>query len=409
MSYIKYKDKNLFVENVSVRRLASKFSTPFYLYSEGNIIENFKSFSNNFKRSKPLICFSVKANSNIQILKILKKMGSGADVVSGGELLKAIKSGIKPSKIVFSGVGKTEDEIRLAIRKNILLINVESENEAILINKISSQLKKKTAIGIRLNPDINAPTHKKISTGKAEDKFGLSKKNLISFCLNIKNLRNLSLVAISVHIGSQILSENPFKKTLKVLEEIIQKTKINFKFVDLGGGFGIAYKKNDRIINLKNYSNLVEKFKKKYNCNIIFEPGRAIVGNSAILVTKVQYLKKGSNKTFAILNAGMNDFMRTALYDAIHNIIPVVKNSKKNKGPLEFVGPICETTCKFIKYNKYQSLSQSDYVAIADVGAYGSSLSSNYNTKPLIAEIIINKTRDRIIRKKQDLKSLLKQ
>ena len=409
MSYIRYKNKNLFVENVSVKRLTSKFGTPFYLYSESNIIENYKSFFNNFKKSKPLICFSVKANSNIQILKVLKKMGSGADVVSGGELLKAIKSGIKPNKIVFSGVGKTEDEIRLAIRKNILLINVESENEAILINKIAGNLKKKISIGIRLNPDINAPTHKKISTGKAEDKFGLSKINLIAFCLNVKKLKNLKLNAISVHIGSQILSENPFKKTLKVLEEIINKTKINFKFVDLGGGFGITYKKNDRKINLKNYSSLVDNFRKKYNCNIIFEPGRAIVGNSAILVSKVQYLKKGSKKTFAILNAGMNDFMRTALYDAIHNIIPVIKNGKKNKGPLEFVGPICETTCKFIKYNKYQRLDQSDYVAILDVGAYGASLSSNYNTKPLIAEVIINKSKARVIRKKQDIKSLLNQ
>ena len=409
MSYIRYKNNNLFVESVSVRRLTSKFNSPFYLYSEGCIVENYKSFLRNFKKSEPLICFSVKANSNVEILKVLKRMGSGADVVSGGELLKAIKSGIKPNKIVFSGVGKTEEEIKLAIKKNILLINVESENEALLVNKIAGKLKKKTAIGIRLNPDINAPTHKKISTGKAEDKFGLSKTNLISFCLNIKKLKNLKLNAISVHIGSQILSENPFKKTLKVLEEIIEKTKIYFKFVDLGGGFGITYKKDDKKINLKNYSNLVDKFRKKYDCNIIFEPGRAILGNTAILVTKVQYLKKGSNKTFAILNAGMNDFMRTALYDAVHNIIPVIKNSKKNKGPLEFVGPICETTCKFVKYNKYQKLNQSDYVAISDVGAYGASLSSNYNTKPLIAEIIINKSKARIIRKKQNIKSLLKQ
>tara|TARA_Y100000591_G_scaffold319769_1_gene332214 strand:+ start:7 stop:1236 length:1230 start_codon:yes stop_codon:yes gene_type:complete len=409
MSYIRYKNNNLFVESVSVKKLTSKFNSPFYLYSETGIIENYKSFLNNFKKSKPLICFSVKANSNIEILKVLKKMGSGADVVSGGELLKAIKSGIKPNKIVFSGVGKTEEEIRLAIKKNILLINVESESEALLINKIAGKLKKKTAIGVRLNPDINATTHKKISTGKAEDKFGLSKVDIISFCLNSKKLKNLRLDAISVHIGSQILSENPFKKTLKVLEEIIKKTKINFKFVDLGGGFGIAYKKNDKKINLKNYSNLVEKFRKEYNCNIIFEPGRAIVGNTAILVAKIQYLKKGSKKTFAILNAGMNDFMRVALYDAVHNIIPIIKNNKKNKGPLEFVGPICETTCKFIKYNKYQKLNQSDYVAISDVGAYGASLSSNYNTKPLIAEVIINKTKTKVIRKKQDIKSLLNQ
>ena len=407
MSNIGYKNNNLFIEKTSVKSLTSKYKSPFYLYSNKNIVENYKSFYKNFKKINPLICFSVKANSNIQILKILKSVGSGADVVSGGELLKVLKSGIKPNKIVFSGVGKSEDELRLAIKKGILLINVESENEAILINKISGQMKKKTSIGIRLNPDISAPTHKKISTGKAEDKFGLSKKNLISFCLNIAKLKNLRLDAISVHIGSQILNENPYKKTLKVLAEIISKTKISFKFIDLGGGFGIKYQKNDKKIKLKDYSRLVEKFKKKYGCKIIFEPGRAIVGDTAILVTKIQYLKKGVNKTFAILNAGMNDFMRPALYEAKHNILPVIKSNKKTRGPLEFVGPICETTCKFIKYKKYQKVSQADYVAIMDVGAYGASLSSNYNTKPLISELLVNKNKTRVIRKKQDIKNLI--
>ena len=407
MSHIKYRNKNLYIESISVKKLASKHISPFYLYSNKNIIENYNDFYNNFRKVEPLICFSVKANSNIEILRILKRMGSGADVVSGGELLKALKSGIKPNKIVFSGVGKTEEELRLAIKKNILLINVESENEAILIDKISSQMRKKTSIGVRLNPDINAPTHKKISTGKAEDKFGLSKKNLINFCLNLDKLKNLKLDAISVHIGSQILSENPFKKTLKVLAEIILKTKVSFKFVDLGGGFGIAYKKGDKKIKLNNYARLVEKFKKRYNCKIIFEPGRAIVGNSAILVTKIQYLKKGANKTFAILNAGMNDFMRPALYDATHNILPIIKNNRKNKGILEFVGPICETTCKFIKYKKYQKVGQLDYVAIMDVGAYGASLSSNYNTKPLIAELLVNKGKTKVIRKRQNIQNLI--
>ena len=407
MSHIKYRNKNLYIESISVKKLASKHISPFYLYSNKNIIENYNNFYNNFRKVEPLICFSVKANSNIEILRILKRMGSGADVVSGGELLKALKAGIRPNKIVFSGVGKTEEELRLAIKKNILLINVESENEAILINKISGQMRKKTSIGVRLNPDINAPTHKKISTGKAEDKFGLSKKNLINFCLNLDKLKNLKLDAISVHIGSQILSENPFKKTLKVLAEIILKTKVNFKFVDLGGGFGIAYKKGDKKIKLNNYARLVEKFKKRYNCKIIFEPGRAIVGNSAILVTKIQYLKKGANKTFAILNAGMNDFMRPALYDATHNILPIIKNNRKNKGILEFVGPICETTCKFTKYKNYQKVGQLDYVAIMDVGAYGASLSSNYNTKPLIAELLVNKGKTKVIRKRQNIQNLI--
>ena len=408
MSYIRYKNNNLFVENVSVRRLASKFGSPFYLYSEGNIIENYKSFLNNFKKSNPLICFSVKANSNIQILKILKKMGSGADVVSGGELLKAIKSGIKPNKIVFSGVGKTEDEIKLAIRKKILLINVESENEAILINKIAGKLKKQTAIGIRLNPDINAPTHKKISTGKAEDKFGLSKNELLKLCLKISKFKNLKLIALSVHIGSQILSDNPFKKSLNVISDVIKKTKIKFKYIDLGGGFGISYKKNDKKIKLNNYSKLVYKFKKKFNCEIIFEPGRSIIGNAGILVAKVQYLKKAKNKTFAVLDAGMNDFMRPALYDAVHEIVPVIQNNKRTKSIVEFVGPVCETSCKFIKYKNYQKLSENNFVAILNVGAYGSSLSSNYNTRPLISEFLVYKNKFKTIRKRQNLLELIK-
>ena len=407
MSNIKYKNNNLFVGGISVKNLTKKNASPFYLYSKENIIMNYNSFYSNFLKVNPLICFSVKSNSNVEILKILKKLGSGADVVSGGELLKALKSGIKPNKIVFSGVGKTEEELRLAIKKRILLINVESENEAVLINKISRNMQKKVSIGVRLNPDIDAPTHKKISTGKAEDKFGLSKKNLITFCKNIKKFKYLKLEALSVHIGSQILNENPFKQTLKVLEEIVLKTKINFKYVDLGGGFGIAYKSSDRRINLKNYSKMVEKFKKKFNCKIIFEPGRTIIGNSAILVSKIQYLKKGINKTFAILNAGMNDFMRPALYDASHDIFPIERNNKINKGPIEFVGPICESSCKFIKYKKYQKINQSDYVAIMDVGAYGASLSSNYNTKPLIAEILVEKGKVKTIRKKQDLQKLI--
>jgi diaminopimelate decarboxylase len=408
MTNIKYINKNITIENVAVKKIATKIQTPFYLYSNKKIIENYRSFVKNFKNVNPLVCFSVKANSNLSILKILKQLGSGADVVSAGELLKVLKSGIKPGKIVFSGVGKSEEELKLAIKKKILLINIESENEAKLVNKISKKMGRKTSIGLRLNPDIDVPTHKKISTGKAEDKFGLSRKNLITFCKNIKKFNYLKLDAISVHIGSQILSDNPFKKTLNILNGIIKSENLSLKFVDLGGGFGISYQKKDKKIKLKNYSKLVSKFKKKHNCHIIFEPGRAIVGNAGILVSKIQYLKENKNKTFVILNAGMNDFMRPALYDAAHNIIPVIKNNKKNKNSVEFVGPICETTCKFIKYKSYQKLNENELVAILDVGAYGSTLSSNYNTKPLAAEILVNKNKFKIIRKRQDLLKLIK-
>ena len=408
MPSYKYSQKRFFVENLSIENIAKKNITPFYLYSSSQIRDNYSSFVKSFKNINPLVCFSVKSNSNPFILKFLKKLGSGADVVSQGELLKALRAGIKPSKIVFSGVGKSEEELRIAIKKKILLINVESESEALLVNKLSKKMKRKTTIGIRLNPNIYANTHKKISTGKAEDKFGLSKNELLKLCLKISKFKNLKLIALSVHIGSQILSDNPFKKSLNVISDVIKKTKIKFKYIDLGGGFGISYKKNDKKIKLNNYSKLVYKFKKKFNCEIIFEPGRSIIGNAGILVAKVQYLKKAKNKTFAVLDAGMNDFMRPALYDAVHEIVPVIQNNKRTKSIVEFVGPVCETSCKFIKYKNYQKLSENNFVAILNVGAYGSSLSSNYNTRPLISEFLVYKNKFKTIRKRQNLLELIK-
>ena len=407
MSHLKYYKGKLFIEKSSVLNIARKNKTPFYLYSEKQIKENYLNFARIFRGINPLICFAAKANTNLTIMRILGKLGSGADVVSGGELLKALKAGIKANKIVFSGVGKTEEELKLAIRKKILLINVESESEAILINKIGKKINKIIPIGFRLNPNIDAKTHKKISTGKSENKFGVSIKDFSSFYKKIEQFKNLRINALSVHIGSQILSDAPFKKTLDVLSKVIRDLNIKLKYVDLGGGFGIRYNKTDKQINLNNYAKLVHNFKKKLNCSIIFEPGRSLVGNTGILVSKIQYIKKGSNKNFIIIDAGMNDFMRTALYDVNHNIVPITKKNKMNKIPIEFVGPICETTCKFVKYKHYQKIEEGDFVAITDVGAYGSSLSSNYNTKPLIAEILANKNSFKIIRRKQDLLKLI--
>ncbi len=407
MENLKYVGKNLFIEKSSVASIAKKNITPFYLYSENQIKENYVKFSNTFRKTNPLICFAVKSNSNLSILRSLGKLGAGMDVVSGGELLKALKAGIKANKIVFSGVGKTEEELKIAIKKKILLINCESESEAKIINKIAKKLNRKVSIGFRLNPNIDAKTHKKISTGKADNKFGISIKNFSVFFKEIEKLENINLEALSVHIGSQILTDVPYKKVLSILSKLIKNLDLKLKFVDLGGGFGINYSKKDKLINLKKYSNLVHNFSKKLNCKIIFEPGRSIVGNSGILVSKIQYIKEGSNKKFIILDTGMNDFMRPALYDAKHNIIPVKKINKKMRGIMEFVGPICESTCKFGKYKNYQKVSENDFVAITNVGAYGSSLSSNYNTRPLIAEILVNKNKLKFIRKKQNLLKLI--
>jgi len=407
MSHFKYFGQKLFVENSSVLNIAKKNKTPFYLYSEQQIKENYLNFAQNFKSVDPLICFATKANTNLTILKMLGKLGSGADVVSGGELLKAIKAGIKPNKIVFSGVGKTEEELKLAINKKILLINIESESEARLINNIGKKFNKKISIGFRLNPNVDAKTHTKISTGKAENKFGIPIKNFFKFYKNIKQFKNLKIDALSVHIGSQILSDAPYKKTLTILLKVISDLKIKLKYVDLGGGFGISYEKKDKQINLNNYAKLVLNFKKKLNCNIIFEPGRSLVGSAGILVSKIQYIKKGVNTNFIILDVGMNDFMRPSLYDAIHDIVPVNKKNKKISEAIEFVGPICESTCKFTKYKKYQKINEGDFVAITNTGAYGSSLSSNYNTRPLIAEFLASKNKFKVIRKKQDLLKLI--
>ena len=407
MQNLKYVGNNLFIEKLSIANIAKKHGTPFYLYSENQIKENYIKFFDTFKKIKPLVCFAAKSNSNLSILRSLGKLGAGIDVVSGGELLKALKAGIKGNKIVFSGVGKSEEELKIAINKKILLINCESENEAKLINKIAKKLNKKVSIGFRLNPDIDAKTHKKISTGKADNKFGISIKNFSAFFKEIKKLKNIKLEALSVHIGSQILTDSPYKRVLTVLYKLIKNLDLNLKYIDLGGGFGINYSKKDKPINLKRYASLVHIFSKKLNCKIIFEPGRSILGDAGILVSKIQYIKNGANKKFVILNAGMNDFMRPALYDAWHDIIPIRKTSKKIKGIIEFVGPICESTCKFGKYKNYQKISENDFVAITNVGAYGASLSSNYNTRPLIAEILVNKNKFRFIRKKQNLLKLV--
>ncbi len=407
MQNLRYVGKNLFVEKLSIKNILKKNKTPFYIYSENQITFNFLKFANTFRKTNPLICFAAKSNSNSNILGILGRLGAGADVVSGGELLKALKAGIKPNKIVFSGVGKTEEELKIALNKRILLINCESESEAKLVNNLAKKLKKKVSIGFRLNPNVDAKTHKNISTGKAENKFGLSIKNFKIFLKTINSFKNIKLDALSVHIGSQILNDAPFRKTLNVMSKLIKELKLNLKYVDLGGGFGINYTDKEKPINLNKYSKLVHNFAKKLKCRIIFEPGRSIIGNTGLLISKIQFIKKGTNKNFIILDAGMNDFMRPALYEAFHKIIPISKKSSRMKDKIEFVGPICESTCKFGVYKNYPKVNENDFVAITNVGAYGSSLSSNYNTRPLIAEILINKNKLRYIRKKQNLLKLI--
>ena len=407
MNYIRLRKNNLCVENISAQKLVKKYKTPFYCYSLSQLKNNYHALTKAFESVKPLICFSVKSNSNLFLLKELKKIGSGADVVSVGELLKAIKAGISPKKIVFSGIGKTEEEIKLAIKKGVLLINVESESEVNLINRLSKKSSKKISIGIRLNPNVTGRTHQKISTGGKNEKFGLVYNDFINLSKRIKKMKNVTLQGISVHIGSQITSINPFGKVLSIINKIINKTKINFKFIDLGGGLGISYSKGEKQININQYAKLVNKFIKNKDSKIIFEPGRFIIGNAAILITKIIYIKKSNSKYFIILDAGMNNLMRPALYQAHHQIIPLKKTNKLFKGKLEFVGPVCESSDKFSSQKIFSQIKEGDYIGLANVGAYGMSLSSNYNTRPTIAEIMVSGSKDKVIRKRQSLENLV--
>ena len=404
---MKYKNGRFNIENISVEKIAKQFGTPCYVYSYQNISNNIYNFKKNFKDINPLICFSVKSNSNSKILNLIGKFGLGADVVSKGELMVALKAKIKPEKIVFSGVGKTVNELQFAINKKILLINAESESEIIEIEKIAKKNKNKVNIGLRFNPDTDANTLKSISTGKKENKFGLTKKNFLKILKKYKNSKFVNISCLSVHIGSQITSHVPYKNMLNVVNKIIHQSKYKFKYIDLGGGMGIQYENNSNKLNYSKYNKLIKSFLKKNKSKIIFEPGRSIVGNAGYLISKIIYIKETNSKNFIILDAAMNDLIRPALYGAKHRIIPSKINRKKVRKTHEFVGPICETTDKFLTINDFQKINQKDLMIICDVGAYGMVLSSNYNLRPKPSEILVNKSSTKIITKRQKLNNII--
>ena len=404
MNDFKFKNNVLHVENVSINNLIKKFDTPFYCYSANTIIGKINEFKKYFDNSNIIICYAVKANPNIAILKILSKLGCGAEVVSIGELLRTLKAGISNNKIVFSGVGKTSEELEYAIKKNILQINVESLDELRLIIKISKKLKKKVNLGLRINPNIDAKTHSKITTGTKNDKFGLDIETAEKIYKNYNNNPNIKILGLSIHIGSQITNINPFVRAFSKITNFIKKlnkNKIIIKNLDLGGGIGIRYN-SERTISIGLYAKKILSISKQLKCNIILEPGRILVGESGILVSKVLYLKKSLKNHFAIIDTGMNDLIRPALYNSEHSIekIRKEKNSKKN---YTIVGPICETADTFIKKSSIKKLKINDVIYFKNVGAYGASMSSTYNSRPIIPEIMVYKKNFGIIRNKESV------
>jgi diaminopimelate decarboxylase len=404
---MKYINKNLSIEKVKVQNIVKKFGTPTYCYSYKQLKKNIIDFKKNFRPFSPLVCFAIKSNTNVNLIREIRKLGLGADVVSVGELMMALKAGIDPKKIVFSGVGKTPYEIGYAINKKILLINAESKSEISEIERIAKSKKKIVNIGIRLNPNTDAKTLKQISTGKKENKFGVNEKIFLDLVNYSKLSKNIDLKCLSVHIGSQILDHKPYEKMLKMVNKVIKKSNHEFEFIDLGGGMGISYKKSNKKLNYQKYNNAIKKFLKNHKSKIIFEPGRSIVGNIGSLVSKVIYIKENDKKDFIILDAAMNDLMRPALYGANHRTLPVIKTGRTSKKAYEFVGPICESTDKFITLKKFQKLKEKDLIVMCDVGAYGMSLSSNYNLRPKPAEILIKGSKINVIKKRQKLKDLI--
>ena len=407
-----YKNKNLHCENINLIELSKKVGSPFYCYSSKILESKYSELTDAFKEEDLLVCFSLKANSNQSIIKTFSSLGSGADVVSIGELKRALKAKIPPNKIVFSGVGKNTDEIIFAIKNKILMINVESISELKQISTQAANLNMIAPISLRVNPDIEAGGNEKISTGKKQDKFGISIKEAIDVYELASNLDNIEIKGIDVHIGSQINDLEPFEKTFNSIVETITKLKdknIDIDIIDIGGGIGINYT-DEKALNIKDYAALVSKKLGSLNKKIIIEPGRFLTAESGILVTKIIYIKENESKKFIIVDAAMNDFIRPSLYGSLHNALPIIENDKER--PIEsydVVGPICETGDFFIKDFKTSQLLERDLLAITNVGAYGSVLSSNYNSRPSIAEIIIKNDSYSVIKKRQDIEEMIDQ
>ena len=423
MDFFHYKDAELYCEEDRVADIAEEVSTPFYLYSHRTMVDHYRKLDRAFESVDHLICFSLKSNSSLAVCKALANEGSGADVVSGGELYRALKAGIPSEKVVFAGVGKTEAEIEYALKAGILMFNVESMSEAKAINRVAGRLNKRANIALRVNPDVDADTHKHITTGKKENKFGLEIESAIDFFTEAAAMPNLEVSGVHTHIGSQIVSTSPYVESIGKLVKVIADLRsagIKIDTLNVGGGLGIIYSEEKpstadefarAILPLvKSTLGSPSTRKKKENkegCRFILEPGRFIIGNAGILVTRVVYVKRGSTKTFVIVDAGMSDLIRPALYESYHAIRPVsIKSSEEMVA--DIVGPICESADCFAKERKIPVVQEGDLLAIFSAGAYGFVMSSNYNSRPRLAEVMTMDDKHFIVRKRETYEDLVR-
>lgn len=411
MDHFSYKDNILHAEDIAITKIAKEVGTPFYCYSHATLKRHYQVFAEAFKGTKTTICFAVKSNSNLAVLKTLEQLGAGADAVSEGEIRRALAVGIPGRKIVFSGVGKTREEMAFALKQKIFQFNIESEPELIALNEVAESLGVIAPIAVRINPDIDAKTHYKISTGKKENKFGIEWTAAREIYNKAKMLKNIDVQGVSTHIGSQLVDLMPFEQAFRRINDLVQILRIDghhIHVLDLGGGLGIPYDMEEPP-SPKHYAEVVLKATRDLNCELILEPGRLITGNAGILVSEVIYCKASESRQFLIIDAGMNDLIRPTLYEAYHEIIPVQKPTAPAKSwkKIDIVGPVCESGDVFALQRAMPPLTPGDLVAVRTAGAYGAVMASNYNTRPLVPEVMVHGSEYAVVRKRQTYEELL--
>jgi len=401
-----FKDNTLHAEHVALNQIAENYGTPCYVYSKSALTQAFERFDAGFKSTNHLVCFAVKSNPSLAILNLFAKLGAGFDIVSGGELARVIAAGGDPSKVVFSGVGKTADEMRAALEAGIFCFNVESASELVRLNDIAGYMGKIAPVSLRVNPNVDAKTHPYISTGLKNNKFGVAYEDALDIYLQAAAMPNIAIHGVDCHIGSQITELSPFMDAFDrvlALVDALAKNNIHIQHIDLGGGIGICYS-DETPPEFGDYAKAMLAKLGKRDIKLVFEPGRALVGNAGVLLTKVEYLKHTETKNFAIVDAAMNDLMRPALYDAYH-AIEAVKPRVANTHNYEIVGPVCESG-DFLGHDRELALAEGDLLAIMSAGAYGMSMSSNYNTRPRAAEVMVDGDKSIVIRQREKVQDL---
>ncbi|CAB1085690.1 Diaminopimelate decarboxylase (EC [Olavius algarvensis Delta 1 endosymbiont] len=409
MHHFKYRENALFCEEVPVKQIADEIGTPFYLYSHATLKRHFQAFSTAFAGIDHLICYSAKANTNQAVLKLFADLGCGLDIVSGGELYRGLKSGFAPQRVVYSGVGKSSAEIDYALEQGILMFNVESLVELELINERAGRLNKVAPIAIRVNPDVDAKTHPYISTGLKKNKFGINAEAALEGYRTSARLEHVEAIGVACHIGSQITASDPFEdalKSLKILIEELKQMGIDIQYLDMGGGLGITYA-DEKPPPIHEYADTIIKQLKGMDIKLVLEPGRVFVGNAGILVTKVLFRKSGGAKNFVIVDAGMNDLMRPTLYNAFHAIEPVV-NSRRDLIVADVVGPICESSDFLAVDRSMATVDDGDLLAVMSAGAYGYVMSSNYCSRPRVAEVMVKEDRFQVVKARERYEDLVR-